>query len=148
MKKKQTTERCPKEGGRINCEEDDAKMMSDKIISLKDLKGYSHIAQQIVWDYEPKRLMEPVCKTTKEGKPVKKSECYIFYIETKDKKPGLFLMVVKSSGYAETVAHIEEIPDEMLTEAIQENRDKEYFRMYPINKEIEAWLKRGFGIQE
>jgi hypothetical protein len=134
-------ERCPKEGGSHNCEED-AKMMSQKIMSLKDLKEDSHVAGNIIWDYEPKRLMEPVCRTTKEGKPVKKSQCYIFYIETMDEKPGLFLMVVKSSGYAETVAHIEEIPGEMVSEAIQENRDKEYFRMYPINK------KKEFGIQE
>jgi hypothetical protein len=147
MKKKYTIERCPKEDGSHNCEED-AKMMSQKIMSLKDLKEDSHVAGNIIWDYEPKRLMEPVCRTTKEGKPVKKSQCYIFYIETMDEKPGLFLMVVKSSGYAETIAHIEEIPGEMLSEAIQENKDKEYFSMYPINKKIEGWLKKEFGIQE
>jgi hypothetical protein len=36
----------------------------------------------------------------------------------------------------------------MLAEAIQENRVKEYFGMYPINRKIEAWLKKEFGIQE
>ncbi len=123
-------------------------MISDRIISLKDLKADSHFAGNIIWDYEPKHLMDPRCSTTKKEKPLKKSQCYIFYIETMDEKPGLSLMVLKFSGYAETIAHIEEIPGEMLTEAIQENRDKEYFSMYPINKKIEGWLKKEFGIQE
>ena len=65
-----------------------------------------------------------------------------------DKEPGLFLMVVKSSGYAETVANIEGIPVDMLDEAIRENRDKEYFHMYPINRKIEGWLKKEFGIED
>jgi hypothetical protein len=147
MKKRPTTRKYPREGGSHNCKED-TKMLSEKIISLKDLKGDPYVAGNIIWDYEPKRLMDPICRTTREGKPVKKSQCYIFYIETMDKQPGLFLMVLKSSGYAETVAHIEEIPDEMLAEAIRENSDKEYFGMYPISKKIEGWLKKEFGVQE
>ena len=65
-------------------------MMSEKVMSLKDLKGYSHIAQHVVWDYEPKRLTEPVRKTTGEERPEGKSQDYIFHIETMDKKPGAF----------------------------------------------------------
>jgi len=52
------------------------------------------------------------------------------------KKPTLFLMCHTAAGYAETVATIDEIPDDPITEAIEENKQKEYFGMYPINKKI------------
>ena len=43
--------------------------------------------------------------------------------------------------------HIEDIPGEMPAEAIQENRDKEYFSTYPINRKTEVRLKKEFGLQ-
>jgi len=64
------------------------------------------------------------------------------------KKPTLFLMCHTAAGYAETVATIDEIPDDPITEAIEENKQKEYFGMYSINKKIEIWLKKEIGIKE
>ncbi len=46
------------------------------------------------------------------------------------------------------VAKIDEIPDDLIAEAIEENKNKEYFGMYPINKKIEIWLKKEIGIKE
>ncbi len=53
-----------------------------------------------------------------------------------------------SMGYAETMAKIDEIPDYFLAEAIEENKQIEYFGMYPINKRIENWLRKELGIEE
>jgi hypothetical protein len=64
------------------------------------------------------------------------------------KKPTLFLMCHTATGYAETVATIDEIPDDLIAEAIKENKQKEYFGMYPINNRIEEWLKKELGIEE
>ena len=64
------------------------------------------------------------------------------------KKPALFLMFHTAAGYAETVAKIDGIPDDLITEAIEENKQKEYFGIYPINKKIEIWLKKEIGIKE
>lgn len=72
---------------------------------------------------------------------------YLFYIKTMDKKPGLFLMRHTSYGYAETIAKIEEIPHDLIAGAIAENAEEEYGGMYPINKKIEEWLKKEFGIR-
>ena len=74
-------------------------------------------------------------------------EC-LFYIETMDEKPGIFLMRHTSYGYAETIAKIEEIPHDLISEAIAENAEKEYSGIYPINKKIEGWLKKEFAIKE
>jgi hypothetical protein len=63
-------------------------------------------------------------------------------------KPVLYLMCNTASGYAETIGKIDEIPDELIAEAIEENKDRVYFGMYPINKKIKDWLKRELGIKE
>ncbi|OGW51911.1 MAG: hypothetical protein A2Y81_10710 [Nitrospirae bacterium RBG_13_43_8] len=40
------------------------------------------------------------------------------------KKPALFLMCHTTAGYAETVAKIDEIPDDLIAEAIEEKTNK------------------------
>ncbi|BCB95800.1 hypothetical protein JZK55_07220 [Dissulfurispira thermophila] len=118
-------------------------MMFNKVLSLEDIKKEPFVIEHIRWDLQPKDLMEPRCLITDEG--IKKREPikgYVFYIDTMDKKPILFLMRHTAADYAETLAQIDEIPQELLIEAVEENKDKAYFGMYPINKKIEDWLKK------
>jgi len=123
-------------------------MMFEYSISLDGLRTNKQIHKHILWDIEPKQLMEPRCRITKEGKEEMRTiSGYIFYIDKMGKKPTLFLMCHTSTGYAETVAKIDEIPDELIAEAIKENKNKEFFGMCPINKKIEDWLKKELGIQ-
>jgi len=124
-------------------------MIFDDIALLNDLKKDKEVLKDIIWDMEPKQLMEPRYSLTEEGKRKEKIiRGYIFYIDKMSgDKPGLFLMCHTTMGYAETVANIDEIPDELIAEAIEENKGKEYFGMYPINKKLEAWLKKELGLQ-
>jgi len=124
-------------------------MIFDDIALLNDLKKDKEVLKDIIWDMEPKQLMEPRLRITEEGKQEEKIiRGYIFYIDKMSRdKPGLFLMCHTTMGYAETVANIDEIPDELIAEAIEENKGKEYFGMYPINKKLEAWLKKELGLQ-
>jgi len=124
-------------------------MIFDDIALLDDLKKDKEVLKDIIWDIEPKQLMEPRYSLTEEGKRKEKIiRGYIFYIDKMSgNKPGLFLMCHTTMGYAETVANIDEIPDELIAEAIEENKGKEYFGMYPINKKLEAWLKKELGLQ-
>src|SRR5512147_3164035 len=114
--------------------------MFDAILSLSDIKNEPFVIDHILWDMEPKQLMEPrLTRDVIKG--------YILYIDTMDKKPTLFLMRHTSADYAETLARIDEIPQELLDEAVQENQDRQYFGMYPINKKVESWLKKEFGLK-
>jgi len=124
-------------------------MIFDDMALLNDLKKDKKVLKDIIWDIEPKQLMEPRYSLTEEGKRKEKIiRGYIFYIDKMSgDKPGLFLMCHTTMGYAETVANIDEIPDELIAEAIEENKGKEYFGMYPINKKLEAWLKKELGLQ-
>jgi hypothetical protein len=123
-------------------------MWFHKVLSFSEIKKEPFIINNIRWDLEPKDLMEPRCIITEEG--VKKREPikgYIFYIDAMEEKPKLFLMRHTAAEYAETLAEVEEIPEDLLIEAVKENKDKAYFKMYPINKKIEDWLKKELDIK-
>ncbi len=122
-------------------------MMYDEILSLDQIKKEPFIIENILWDLKPGDLMEPRLKVTEgETKVRNQIKGYVFYIETMDEKPILFLMRHTAMDYAETLARIDEIPQELLLGAIEENKDKAYFKMYPINSRVEAWLKKELGI--
>jgi hypothetical protein len=123
-------------------------MIYDEISSLKDVKEDPYVVQRIVWDFEPKQLMQSGLGSAEAESTRDKITGYLFYIETIDEKPGLFLMRHTSYGYAETIAKIEEIPYDLISEAIAENTEKEYGGMYPINGKIEGWLKNEFGLRK
>ncbi|MDI6800507.1 MAG: hypothetical protein QMD01_00410 [Thermodesulfovibrionales bacterium] len=121
-------------------------MIFGELLSLNDIKD-PYVIEHIIWDIEPKDLMEPRCRTKSEGIEIKEPiKGYVFYIDTMDARPTLFMMRHTAMGYAETIAQINEISQGVLDEAVKENKEKAYFGMYPINKEVEEWLKRELGV--
>jgi inorganic pyrophosphatase len=122
-------------------------MMFDELLSLEDIKNDSFIKEHILWDMEPKDLMEPRRKITQEGEQKRAAiKGYVFYIDTTDKEPILFMMRHTANDYAETAAKIDDIPKELLLEAIEENKDRVYFKMYPLNRKVKEWLRKEMGI--
>ncbi|MCC6347085.1 MAG: hypothetical protein IT388_07865 [Nitrospirales bacterium] len=123
-------------------------MMFDELLTLEDIKREPFIVENIRWDVEPRDLMEPRHIRTEAGTEVKPPiKGYIFYIDVTDAKPALFLLRHTTADYAETLAQIKEIPAELLSEAVEENRGRLYFNMSPINGKVEVWLKEQFGIR-
>lgn len=125
-------------------------MYGGGMATLDTLRKDPLILRNILWDIEPKELMEPRCTTSSKGTREKKIiHGYIFYIDKiTSKKPTLYLMYHTKSSYAETVAKIDEVPDEMIQEAMDTNKDREYFGMIPISKSIKEWLKKELAIEE
>ncbi|MCX8026324.1 MAG: hypothetical protein N3A62_00515 [Thermodesulfovibrionales bacterium] len=118
-----------------------------RILTLQEIKQEPFVKQHILWDVMPKDLMSPVCLLKDDGLHRKEHiKGYVFYIDCADKKPILSLMRHTAAGYAETLAQIPEIPEDMLLRAIDENKDKVYFMMYPINDEIRNWLIKALEI--
>jgi hypothetical protein len=121
--------------------------MFNKLLSLEEIKEEPYVIEHIRWDIEPRLLMERTTGTAANGRIIKDTLIgYVFYIDNIDKKPVLSLMRHTAADYAETLAQIVEIPAELLKEAIEDGKDRVYFSMYPINKKIEAWLKKELGV--
>ena len=121
--------------------------MFEQLSTLEDIKKEPYVIENIRWDLEPKNLMESRFKKTGDSTEARAEiKGYVCYIETMGEEPILFLMRHTAKEYGETVAQIHEIPTELLREAVEENKEKHYFGMYPINKTVEAWLKRELGV--
>ncbi|MEN2994119.1 MAG: DVU0772 family protein [Thermodesulfovibrio sp.] len=121
-------------------------MIFSELLTLKELKEEPFFRENMLWDIEPHKIMSPRC--IKEGDRIsyrEKIKGYIPYIDITGKKPILFIMRHTAMDFGETIARIDEIPEEMLNEAINENRDKICFGMCPINEKIKQWLKKELG---
>ncbi len=121
--------------------------MFEELLKFDAIKEDPFVIQNILWNKEPKDLMEAKFKKTDHGID-RRDEIsgYIFYIETMGEQPKLFLMRHTAMDFADTVAQIDEIPDELLNKAIEENKAKHYFGMYPIDEQVKAWLKKELGV--
>lgn len=121
--------------------------MFDEMLSLEQVKKEPFIIENILWDLQPKDLMEPRIKVEEGGVKVREPiKGYVFYIDTMAEKPTLFLIRHTANDFAETLAKIDEIPQELLLEAVLEKRAEAYFGMCPINSRVEAWLRKELGV--
>jgi len=117
------------------------------MITFEDIKNEPYVIEHIMWDVEPKGLMDPVSSMTAEGvKHTAPLKGYIFYIETAGKAPALYLLRHTAGNYAETLAQIDELPQDLLIEALEENKSKMYSGMCPINNKVKDWLKKELGV--
>lgn len=122
-------------------------MFLQDLLTFDDLRENSYIKENIIWDLDPKHLMEPRCTITDKGTKFRdRVNGYVFYIDTLSKKPTLYLMKHSKNDFGSTLAIIKEIPEELITEAIIEQKGKEYFGMYPINSKIKDWILKEMGI--
>ncbi|MCS7215458.1 MAG: hypothetical protein RMI30_00220 [Thermodesulfovibrio sp.] len=121
-------------------------MIFSELITLKELKEDPYFRENMLWDIQPQEIMSPRC-VQQGDKIVRRGSIkgYIPYIDVTGKKPILFIMRHTQRDFGETIARIDEIPQEMLDEAVNENRDKICFGMCPINEKIKKWLKKELG---
>ncbi|MDI1471001.1 MAG: hypothetical protein QMD43_02315 [Thermodesulfovibrio sp.] len=122
-------------------------MIWEELLTFEDIKKETYYIQNILWDYDPTKVMEPI--VVQEGSTIVCKEPvkgYVFYIETSGKKPELFLMMHKTNYFGETIAKIDEIPQELINEAVEENKSKIKYGICPINEKIKLWLKKELGL--
>jgi hypothetical protein len=116
--------------------------MFQDMASFEVVKKERFIIDHILWDVEPKDIMEPRYSIGQSGVTVRDViKGYIFYIDMTTGDPQLFLLRHTAGDYAETVCRVEHAPVELLEQAVAENMSKEFFKMYPINAQVKDWLK-------
>jgi len=126
---------------------DERKVIDESMITFEDIKNEPYVVEHIMWDVEPKDLMDPITSMTEEGVKRKAPlKGYMFYIETVGATPVLYLIRHTAGNYAETLAQIAELPQDLLLEALEENKSKMYSGMCPINNKVKDWLKKELGV--
>lgn len=123
-------------------------MMFEDLLTFKDVKNEPFIIEHILWDMDPKCLLEPRITKSDKGATLRDPiKGYIFYIDMMGKKPQLLLIRHTAAEYGETLAQVDEIPDELLAEAVEEGKEKTCFGMCPLNDKVKSWLKKELGVQ-
>ncbi len=123
-------------------------MMFQDLLTFKDVKDEPFIIEHVLWDMEPKCLMAPRIKTTDKGSELREPiKGYIFYIDTMGDKLQLLLIRHTAAEYGETLAQVDEAPEELLAEAVEEGKEKMCFGMCPLNDKVKSWLKKELGVQ-
>jgi len=122
-------------------------MKEKKLKNILEQKGI--LPQKIRWDLTPQTAHISGIVTSQEDwnrleKEAEGKVGYYFFISVGDCQASLMLM--KNEKYkASPVCEVKEIPNNMLLKAVEEVGMINMSGLYPINGEIEAWLKKELG---
>lgn len=115
--------------------------------SLKDIKNRPDILRGIRLDVTPAMVMEPRYQSRPEDlRKLEQLVGYMFYIESQCKPPALMLLKVGKTDTATTAGKIDEIPQELLQEAIEKPVQPGVYGMFAITEKIKAWLTKELGL--
>ena len=114
---------------------------------LEDIKERPDILEAIKLEVTPQIVMEPRFVSNPEDlQKLRDISGYMFYIETECAPPALMLMKVGKSDISKTVGKIDELPEQLVQDAINNPVHPPIYGMYAITDEIKSWLKKELGI--
>lgn len=119
------------------------------VLNLQSLRHNRVILRQLRWDVTPEFLFKPRFVGTGEKKDIKlakETNGYMFYIDYMGREAKLMLMRTIDM-MSTTVGEVEGVPQDILQRAVKAEGVKPIAGMYPINREIEDWLKAGLGLK-
>jgi hypothetical protein len=121
-----------------------------EIYDLEDfnnIKGDPEILSKIKLDVTPQMVMEPRYHSVPEDlKKLSDIAGYMFYIESECDPPALMLLKTSKTDITSTIAHVDNIPGDMVKRAVETPAHPPVNGMYAITDEIKDWLKKELGI--
>ena len=99
------------------------------------------------WDLTPEIIFKPrFIKPGEKCETAAETQGFMFYIDyMEDIKPAL--MILKTYELrSKTIGAVEDVPEELLTNAVKREGVKDITGMYPIDEKLEAWLKKAMGL--
>ncbi len=112
-----------------------------KYYAIKDLKVFRSFLDEIRWDVTPKIFMEPRFAAKDGGTTEIDITGYFFYVDLVLDEPTLVIMQ-NTPALSITVGYIQDVPRDLLDEAVQCAGEECQAGMYPLTKKLEAWLKK------
>lgn len=115
--------------------------------TVDELKESEKFLKSIQWDLTPKAFIAPGHseQKTKHGEAKNAILRYMLYIDLLDNKPTVMIMKLRG-GSSATAGCIEDVPEDLLKEAMVCNAEECASGMYPLTDKLSDWLKRELGI--
>ena len=117
--------------------------------TISELKESEKFLENIRWDMTPKRFMASDASLRESGADTSEESMikYMLYVDTVYDKPALMIMRTRGA-MSKTVGYVEDVPEELLKEAMGCNKEECESGMYPLTRELEAWLKKELAIED
>lgn len=115
-------------------------------LSINVLRKSKYFTEHIRWDVTPKVFLKPAISSGEE--PEKKIDItygYMLYVDLVRERPALLIMQLRQA-LSQTVGYIENVPEDLLEEAIGCPPSECIAGMYPLTEKLEKWLKKEFGL--
>jgi|Deesub1362A_J573_1020465.scaffolds.fasta_scaffold00013_53 hypothetical protein len=115
-------------------------------LKLSRLKKNKVFMKHLRWDVTPQDLFKPrFVHSEKDRDLIKETQGFMFYIDYVDDTASL--MVMKTYNLtSKTIGEIVDVPQELLLNAVKKEGVKPIADMYPIDEELEKWLKSQLDI--
>ncbi len=111
-------------------------------ISINDLKKSHYFRQNIRWDVTPKIFLSPSIPSGNKAEGiVDATHGYMLYVDIVNDKPALVIMQLKYA-MSRTVGYVDDIPEDLLREAMNCNAEEHKTGMCPLPKSLQEWLKK------
>lgn len=115
-------------------------------MKISDLRKNRFLLRQLRWDLKPEDIFKPRFVTPETDRRLRDETTGImFYIDhVKGLRPSLKLMRTVEM-MSSTLGEVEDVPEELLTNAVGK-AGRNFGGMYPIDEELESWLKKELGV--
>lgn len=115
-------------------------------LKLSRLKTHRVFIENLRWDVTLELLFKPrFVRDSKDADLTKETQGFMFYIDYMDDHIALMLMKTYHMR-SKTLDEIEDVPKELLLNAVEKPGVKPVVGMYPIDEHLEAWLKAELGL--
>ncbi|MEF9437816.1 MAG: hypothetical protein L0922_03380 [Candidatus Mariimomonas ferrooxydans] len=111
--------------------------------SFEELRQSKKFIDNIRWDVTPKILLQPRLPVS--GKKAVNIDGNMFYVDIVYNRPTLVIMR-NTSSMSKTVGYVEDVPEDLLKEAMKCSGEECIAGMYPITGKLEEWLKKELGL--
>ncbi len=111
--------------------------------NIEELKESEKFLQNIRWDITPRKFLEP--RLAKSKGIEDKTDEYMLYVDIVFNKPQVVIMRLREH-MSKTVGYIGGVPEELLKEALNCDKEECKVGMYPLTSRLEEWLKKSLGL--
>ena len=116
--------------------------------TISELKESEKFLENISWGMTPKKFLASDASLRESGADISEGSMikYMLYVDLNNNKPTLMIMRTRGT-MSKTVGYVEDVPEEMLREAMGCNKEDCPSGMYPLTKKLEAWLRKELEIE-
>lgn len=117
-------------------------------ISIKDLRESTYFKNNILWETTPVDIFGSSIpgheRSSREDMEPPRSG-FLFYVDIFNNKPCLAIMKT-SYEMTESVAYVEDIPDDLLQDSLNCPPEQSIDGMYPLADKLREWLKNQLNL--